>query len=1288
MTVTKYYQAANGKVAKVVQAGNDLTPEEEGRLRKALGNYSLLDEDPVKTENIKGEKKLFTPTGKFVGADYKTGIKDSSFRSRLITLDNNEEKTDFFNETVGRDGWVIDKQGTYLLTPNGTNKLAELENNEKLKSNNLIAVDSKQPFYKPWLWEKEDWAEFAADLGVPLAAFTAGAGAATKIATRFSPLARNPVGLAALGIGSIGGGIAVGISELMEEGEEKYSKRSRQSTSETLSQAGEEALTWGASNVAGGLILKGLGTLATAGLKGFSPSKQAQKEVQQGKDFIMKATDDGLIVNLWGPEGFNRAFLGGGANIARQVLGRNKVILERNINQTYNNIIEKTFGIKPGSKAAKDLQENFDVNVFQNFADDIYNAKYTNFYNTIDSELSKDVNKSFNYILNDVRKTFSQNKNFDDVVKNYDAGKGLFYKYLEDSGEAISVDFMKLADTAIKNFKTDKQIEVFSPSVLKQSFSKVKKDLPKARKDELKAGIQVANDNIINAFAKGTSDIADDTFITILKPKEFNLKNLAAKEKTSRTNFLNNLSKDKDFMKDRVVIRLGKDTEGNLNFKAIPTPQIKATLEKFGIKGDDLGMAKDNVYAKLVASDSNAIPAFTPKEMNKLLIGINEYQIQSLNGKVGVKTAAEKLREAAFTDLDDAIINQAKNAKELKKILAVSPETKRNKELLELTQELDKNFGHMMKTRSMYKDFKTVTDSGETMKMMTRIAKGEQSPIGILEKITDNPEFTLDIANAFKALPKAKDLFKEGKIPANLLDKKGNYLPNALSKRQQDVLKKVEGTEYAGPMKMRLAYEEGLNNIWPTMMAGAANEKQALEMLSEQWFKHLGLAPEGFNLNLFKKNLSNAFVQKPVSSKALYGTKYTEKELKELGKTKTTLSPAEALLKRNPRALNLLKDVNKNLSKLSDEYLNENAIILNSFDDVIKSSGSKDFTSALQKLNQNAKTGAAILQSQAKKIIDEAPTKGFTPDFAKKYFTAISPKEISILRNKYPKEFKDLTTAGFVNMIKSTGDDASDLILNSAKLSEYIKNIGKDKFNSLYATRLNKNPYDEAVDALDIATKANQIDATGGLVAASTKNSFIKELPGLLSLGLIGGAAAGPGGGLLFPLLGYTFMVALATNKAFARTLAKTLKPYTKETSFKKILKDQVLSPRVEVGGVPVPSGRLGVLLSIEGIQNTIENARDSYERAKSIYGDDLGFGVDTGIPSIKAAQERIQSTKQAVRDDRLFPAFRAARSRAERMGLPNVAPIQTNFNNDVSRRKALAGNNPDTQAIAEKGQR
>ena len=73
---------------------------------------------------------------------------------------------------------------------------------------------------------------------------------------------------------------------------------------------------------------------------------------------------------------------------------------------------------------------------------------------------------------------------------------------------------------------------------------------------------------------------------------------------------------------------------------------------------------------------------------------------------------------------------------------------------------------------------------------------------------------------------------------------------------------------------------------------------------------------------------------------------------------------------------------------------------------------------------------------------------------------------------------------------------------------------------------------------------------------------------------------------------------------------------------------------------------------------------------------------------TVSAAQDRLQTIKQSTRDDRLFPAFRAARSRAERIGLPNVAPMQTNFNSDVNRRKALAGGNPDTQAIAERGQR
>jgi hypothetical protein len=101
-----------------------------------------------------------------------------------------------------------------------------------------------------------------------------------------------------------------------------------------------------------------------------------------------------------------------------------------------------------------------------------------------------------------------------------------------------------------------------------------------------------------------------------------------------------------------------------------------------------------------------------------------------------------------------------------------------------------------------------------------------------------------------------------------------------------------------------------------------------------------------------------------------------------------------------------------------------------------------------------------------------------------------------------------------------------------------------------------------------------------------------------------------------------------------------------------------------------------------------MEEASASYDRAKSIYGPDLGFGTESGIPSLRAAQERLQEVKLATKDDRLFPAFRAARSRGEQIGLPNVAPIQTGNNTDIFTRQALSGNNPATQQIAQRTRR
>ena len=91
MSVTKYYQAANGKVAKVVQSSNNLTPEEEGKLRQEdAGNVAfnlMLGEngpvrkllDPFISEAIFFEKVLDTlPAGVGFGGrggETKTGSR-------------------------------------------------------------------------------------------------------------------------------------------------------------------------------------------------------------------------------------------------------------------------------------------------------------------------------------------------------------------------------------------------------------------------------------------------------------------------------------------------------------------------------------------------------------------------------------------------------------------------------------------------------------------------------------------------------------------------------------------------------------------------------------------------------------------------------------------------------------------------------------------------------------------------------------------------------------------------------------------------------------------------------------------------------------------------------------------------------------------------------------------------------------------------------------------------------------------------------------------------------------
>lgn len=1286
MTVTKYYQAANGKVAKVVQSGNNLTPEEEGKLRTALGDYSLLDKAPTKKET--GEKKIFTPTGKFRGADYKTGLQSKSIRRSLANLETNEEKRNYLNERVGKDGWVVDKQGTFLLTPAGRKNIGE-----RHEGNNLLAIDAEGSFFNPSTWEGEDWSELAGEIGLPMLAGIGSEIGLLGLAAKYpkapilSVVAKNPYGVAALGIGSVVWGLSSGVAEIIDETQQKIRGLSKQGfTDEVI----PTATSFGIGNMVGGLAIKGLGKALTTGFKELTPA--GRQEVKEAKEFIRKANKKNYAMNPLGPEGINRSFVGGAINIGSKVLGREQRVLKQNIDAGYDDIMETTLGLKKGTPEYKKFKEEFTVDDFANYADDIYDKQGSFYKNIVKPEANKDINNAFKYVLNDVRNGFTKGRNFDDVAKNYDAAKGLFYNYLETGATAINADFKKLAKDAVKNLKTTNQVEVFGPKQLKEALQKIKdnKRATPKQKEEQRATITALYQDAASKLGKNTDAMFDDTYITVLKPSESTLRSTASKQRKPKQEFLQTILGDKDFMKDRIVFRMGKDVNGEMNFKTVPTPTVKKVLEEFGVKAEDLGMGtakSNNPYIQLMKSDNYNIPAFTPTEMNQILTGINNYQIQSINGKLGVKDAADKLREAAFQDLDNAITKLADDSKQFKSIMAVAPQNAQNKKMQEVAEQLNDNFAHMMDMRQKFREFKGMTDVGETMQMMNKIAKGEQSPIGIFKKINDNPEFTLDIANAFKALPKPEEMFKKGFIPKEYLNKQGKYNADALSKRQRDVLEKLKGTAYEPAMKKRIAYELSLTDLWPSMMSGATNEKQALDMLGEQWFKHLGLTPEGFNINIFKQNLNKSLIEKPVSTKSLTGKDYTAKELADLGTPgETFMSPAEALFRRNPAGLKQLKDLNENLLKYPDELLNENATLLNAFDDVVEAGGNKQFSEAIVKFNKELNVNQQIVESQAKKIIDDAVRgkAGFTPDFSAKYFKALKKEDIDLIKNKFPDEFENLKSSGIVSLMKATGSPDGDWIMKPDLVNSQLKSIGKDKFNRLYSTPENPNPYGAVTESMEILTKVNQLDGTGNLVAAGMRKGFMDNVMGLAifagSLGLAGGL--GGKEGFLGTLGFYSLLIALATNKKFAKALSAEIKPLTNKKTFMQNLKDRNTFEKrfASIKNVFVANQQI--------LNNSMEEASASYDRAKSIYGPDLGFGTESGIPSLRAAQERLQEVKLATKDDRLFPAFRAARSRGEQIGLPNVAPIQTGNNTDIFTRQALSGNNPATQQIAQRTRR
>ena len=113
--------------------------------------------------------------------------------------------------------------------------------------------------------------------------------------------------------------------------------------------------------------------------------------------------------------------------------------------------------------------------------------------------------------------------------------------------------------------------------------------------------------------------------------------------------------------------------------------------------------------------------------------------------------------------------------------------------------------------------------------------------------------------------------------------------------------------------------------------------------------------------------------------------------------------------------------------------------------------------------------------------------------------------------------------------------------------------------------------------------------------------------------------------------------------------------------------------------------------LAVTLIEN-IKEAEDAYNRAREIYGDELDYaGAVSALPSVQAVQERQKEVNESLVNplEQPLPSIQNAITRqqqiSEGMPLPNVSPVNLIGNVNNTTRRALAGNNPNTQALADR---
>ena len=259
MAVKKYYKTFEGQVIEAIQDAEEMSPAEESALRNAIGgDFTAVESNTVQapkddiSKQAPTQKSVFTSTGRFRGADYKSGVTNNLFRFRFSNKNNFKERVNFLDKNVGKEGYVVDKLGNFLLTPKGQEELS-MES-----TNNLMSIDEDA-------LRGEDILDLAGEVFGPtigsIAGFSAMATQLPKTAIGRA-LIRTPYGgalAASLILPSIASGAGAYIGTFIDEAQQWARGISDEAISDVNKRGKTEAMYAAGGDLIFGGLLRGLG---------------------------------------------------------------------------------------------------------------------------------------------------------------------------------------------------------------------------------------------------------------------------------------------------------------------------------------------------------------------------------------------------------------------------------------------------------------------------------------------------------------------------------------------------------------------------------------------------------------------------------------------------------------------------------------------------------------------------------------------------------------------------------------------------------------------------------------------------------------------------------------------------------------------------------------------------------------------------------------------------------------------------------------------------------------------